>query len=164
MSTLLEIGDAAESIAVREGATEPTIAADSVTLRQWISATIIQCRFDLGSIALLFGCVGLFMWVFADNCLGDADEWFGGSVKNQLVGQSEAQIKKAYGTPTADGFDISALFVTKLDQPPPEWRQLTFKTGGIFVRYGSLSVRLEKQGEEWICFNSLWSRKTRQSS
>ena len=79
-------------------------------------------------------------------------------VNNALVGQSEAQIRRAYGAPESDrtGYDgLAGEIPPALPKTPI--RSLTFHPGRLFhPKGGTLCVWLTEQDGKWVCFESCW--------
>jgi hypothetical protein len=81
-------------------------------------------------------------------------------VDNALVGQSEAQIRTAYGPPEQDrpGYQPLALYVPP-SLPPGPLRSLVFRPRGVLhPRGGTLCVWLVERDGQWVCFESCWFR------
>jgi hypothetical protein len=71
---------------------------------------------------------------------------------NTLVGQTEPQIRKAYGMPAGDLSVYHALAL----QPPPKPLTSPTRTLIFHTKTGTFWVWLEQQGNDWMCFESCW--------
>lgn len=85
--------------------------------------------------------------------------WFGPRVvTNDLIGQSEAQIRRMYGTPARDWPQYERLGLEEpRNLPPGPIRTLVFHPRGIFhLEGGTLWAWFHQRGDEWVCFESCW--------
>jgi hypothetical protein len=79
-------------------------------------------------------------------------------VANALVGQSESQIVREYGTPSRDWAGYEELALERPPHlPPGPIRTLIIHPGGFrHLEGGTLWVWLEQKGDAWVCFESCW--------
>jgi hypothetical protein len=104
-------------------------------------------------VALLAGSAGTYRLLRKSGLLTPLTPPGGSHVINDaLVGQTETEIRKAYGAPDRDweGYEPLALHVPPV-LPPGPIRTLIFRPQG-----GTLWVWVEEREEGWVCFESCW--------
>ena len=86
-------------------------------------------------------------------------KWFGPRVvNNALVGQTESQVRSAYGEPVSDEVGYKRLGVAQPPSlPPGPIRTLIFHPRGLsHLEGGTLWVWFHQRGADWVCFKSCW--------
>lgn len=99
-------------------------------------------------VVLILSAVGYTLWVR----LGPP------VVTDALVGQTESQIVRQYGAPTAERPGYHELGLqSPVNLPPGPIRTLVFYLGGLWhLEGGTLYVWRHQQGDDWVCFESCW--------
>lgn len=104
-----------------------------------------------GITAFAFGVVFVARGLYA--------RWFGpGVVTDALVGQTETQVRRAYGAPDWDWPRYERLGLKDPHNlPPGPIRTLIFHPRGLsHLEGGTLWAWFHQQGDEWVCFESCW--------